>query len=754
MRAVMSVLLAGLVLGSCDDGTTAPEAAAVVPDFVSEVVAPRAVRISWEASPVAGLGYAVERRVGFSGAFTEVGRTRPQVEGVVAFIDTTVASSTLYGYRVRGVTLAGGVTAPSLARGVETPPAPGLFIATTAAGPTGSAPAALRVVVERGDTVLRSLITPATSAQVINPLAAGPYRVRLRNVPATCAVQGDSVRTVQVRDDRGARTLDSLEYKLDCRDPRTAELVVRARVTGVGVDTLVRLQINGSATQASLPDSLRVVNVTQPLRTGGTTVEFRRTLYPGTYSVQLDQLAPNCTLNGTAGRAYVATAGAIDTVNFEAACVRTRPEPPPLEVKPVRMLMAFTPLSAVRADTVTLTVQYDQTALGTERGFSAIEFTLGFDDAALAFVDFEPADLAIAAAAEVTPGTVLAALGNTQGQRRGNVVQLGRFRFRVLTATETSVATETRINFIERDIVAGTRVDTARVWVEEAELGVRAAGGTPTNPPGPTPGPSPGPTPSVVAEAGGPYSGTAGTPIQFSSAGSTVGTGVAYRWFFPGGLESSQQSPQFTFSTAGSYVVRLEVAQGTVVARDSAFVTVTAAPTPSPGPSPNPTPNPNPTPTPSPGGTALYYTFSAPAALGTERIVTMTVYLDLSQDNPQTNGPEVLGSWSLAQLRFDPAVLAFRAGTVRVGQWHNITSSSDQPLATQGILSIAATTTPGQPNRTGLVQLARIDFALRGAAGARTTTQTALGAIIGSGEVSGFNYTPFVSVQEATFVIP
>ena len=64
-----------------------------------------------------------------------------------------------------------------------------------------------------------------------------------------------------------------------------------------------------------------------------------------------------------------------------------------------------------------------------------------------------------------------------------------------------------------------------------------------------------------VANANGPYSGTEGVAVQFSSEGSmdTDGTVVSYAWDFGDGSASSAANPMHTYVAAGTYNVTLTV---------------------------------------------------------------------------------------------------------------------------------------------------------------------------------------------------
>ncbi|RME28685.1 MAG: PKD domain-containing protein, partial [Candidatus Zixiibacteriota bacterium] len=64
-----------------------------------------------------------------------------------------------------------------------------------------------------------------------------------------------------------------------------------------------------------------------------------------------------------------------------------------------------------------------------------------------------------------------------------------------------------------------------------------------------------------VANANGPYSGTVGNPVSFSSAGSNDPDGsiTAYSWDFGDGATSTAANPTHTYSAAGTYTVTLTV---------------------------------------------------------------------------------------------------------------------------------------------------------------------------------------------------
>ncbi len=84
------------------------------------------------------------------------------------------------------------------------------------------------------------------------------------------------------------------------------------------------------------------------------------------------------------------------------------------------------------------------------------------------------------------------------------------------------------------------------------------------------------------ADAGGPYSGVAGTAVHFDGSSSTDsdGTIVSYRWSFGDGATSTVESPTHTYTTAGTYTVTLTVTDDDDEAdATSTTATITATPT-------------------------------------------------------------------------------------------------------------------------------------------------------------------------------
>lgn len=83
-----------------------------------------------------------------------------------------------------------------------------------------------------------------------------------------------------------------------------------------------------------------------------------------------------------------------------------------------------------------------------------------------------------------------------------------------------------------------------------------------------------------TAKVNGPYSGTAGTAISFSSAGSTDldGSIAGYAWTFGDGATATTANPTHAYATAGTFAVTLKVTDnlGAVSAASATTATITA----------------------------------------------------------------------------------------------------------------------------------------------------------------------------------
>jgi beta-lactamase superfamily II metal-dependent hydrolase/PKD repeat protein len=81
-----------------------------------------------------------------------------------------------------------------------------------------------------------------------------------------------------------------------------------------------------------------------------------------------------------------------------------------------------------------------------------------------------------------------------------------------------------------------------------------------------------------VADPGGPYSATVGTPITFDGSNSYSPGGslpLSYRWDFGDGNTGSGESPTHMYATAGEHTVSLVVTDADGLSSDAAFTTAT-----------------------------------------------------------------------------------------------------------------------------------------------------------------------------------
>jgi PKD repeat protein len=104
----------------------------------------------------------------------------------------------------------------------------------------------------------------------------------------------------------------------------------------------------------------------------------------------------------------------------------------------------------------------------------------------------------------------------------------------------------------------------------------------PSTPPSP-----PSHNDAPTANAGGPYTGVIGTPVQFDSSQSTTVSGTtisSYSWSFGDGMTSAEVNPRHTYTIAGTYTIQLTVTDNTG-ATDTASTTATISTIAPPAPS-------------------------------------------------------------------------------------------------------------------------------------------------------------------------
>jgi PKD repeat protein len=89
------------------------------------------------------------------------------------------------------------------------------------------------------------------------------------------------------------------------------------------------------------------------------------------------------------------------------------------------------------------------------------------------------------------------------------------------------------------------------------------------------------PTLTLTANAGGPYTGQTGTPVNFTGSATYGSSPYTYSWDFGDDSTGTGATPTHTYTTAGTYTVTLTVTDNAVATDDdTATVTISESPTP------------------------------------------------------------------------------------------------------------------------------------------------------------------------------
>ena len=761
-------LAAGLAAAGCT-GVAAPDAAVDAPLAVAaEAVAPRSVKVSWarqEGTTIAG--YRIERRDNLAGGFRTIAPLVPGASSLDRFtyFDTDVEPATYYGYRIIALTALGDASPPSNVGGTRTPPLPAISVAARTAAPNASSSDNDGFIAElrRGtDTVRTPLGTNATVH--FSPLNAGRYEIALRGVAPNCALkQGtDSVRAVDVTD-IGVHTVSEVRFDIVCRDPTRAHLAAIVQQSGDTLDANgLRLTVTGIASDASLPDSQRVFHAVRTA-TGGSAAFAFENLRPGAYDVELGDISSLCTLAGSARRSHALRALAIDTTVFSLFC-----EKPIVEDtvgRPIVLQHTWSPAAAAVGTRVSLTMQLDLTALGGT-SVGGMQGTIRYNSTLLRYDSARVGAFDLLAPNGNTPGTFLFAAFNTGGQGLTGVFTVGRVWFTVIGAGPARVNTSTTLE----EVVSAGLVDlTAKVRTREARLTIGTQQGGANQPPiaeangdyqgpvgapiafssagstdadgtiatyswsfgdgGASTAPNPAHTyaaagtyvarltvtdnhgatatdsarvvvgsvsPNVppVARISAPLVGAVNAPVSLSGATSSDADGsiVGYAWILGDGETASGPVVAHAFSAPGTYTIRLTVSDDKGATHSAQHVIAVTATVQTPFPWTN--------------------TFGA---IGADRVVELTVTLNLSANIPDTPGQEALESWEVADLAWDPAKLQFFS--LSFGQGFNqsaiLSNVGSGHIALRGHLSPS--------NSTGVVTIAKLRFRATAGAGLATT---------------------------------
>lgn len=751
------------------------------------------IRLDWVAPASGDLQlYRIERRTNFSGPF------RPLAEvtaGTSTYFDSEVQPATFYGYRIVTLDRVGARSAPSVVAGALTPPLPGIrFIATLSGSPQGSGdPNGFRVRV-RGpkDT---TLALGSEDARTLSPIPTGSYTVDLEDVAPTCSVSGGLTRTVVVAD-TGLVTQPAVAFDATCVDPTRGTIVAVVGVSGDSVDTDgYRLDYAGIVTGDTVP------------AVGGTTVagtgEARSfgNLRPGDYQFTLSDVEAPCQVSGPASRNALVAPLSVDTLVFAVTCPDKGGGDPGA---PFVLRNLWTPQQGGAGATVTLDVSLDVSAVaGQEVG--SVQATLQYNAAVLSYVSASapaPAQMNNLTVNATTPGTISWLNFTTGSTPPTGLVPVARFTFTVTGSSGQSAATRTQIQTIGNFDGSETLEAEFRVVEDTFAVGTGGSGGNQ----------------APVAQAGGPYSGTVGAPIGFSSAGSTDPDGsiAGYSWAFGDGSSSTQANPSKTYQSAGTFTATLTVTDNLgATATDQTTVTVSG------GGSGNQPPvaqaggpysgttgqaisfssagssdpdgtitgyswsfgdgssstQANPTKSFAAAGsyTATLTVTDNLGATGTDQAtVTVTqagqpltwssafggfnaglgtfplvVAMDLSQDIAQTPGAEALASYVVDSLVWDPAVLEYHSLVYSSGG-----GSVNPTNATGGCKCKLSFTGVGISPNSGVVPIATINFRPVGAAGSSTTPRFYLASVLSTAALGSFNYLAVLQQVAGAITLP
>lgn len=656
------------------------------------------VRLSWLPSPEA-VSYRVERRKNHEGQFLPLDVAVPQAPDLVVFLDTEVEPETYYGYRVVAISRYGDRSAPSVVGGTRTPPPPGIVVVTESQAPVAEAadPDGYRVTIVGPDTT--SAILGTSADRRFAPLKPGSYKVILQGVIARCSIVGDSARIVTVPDS-GVNTLIPVKYNVSCRDPQRGRIVGIVSASGDSLDANgFQLQLTGVLSDASLPDSLKVVTQRAGVPPAGGTSIFDN-LKAGTYELELREVDSHCTRRDNATRTISVAAGSTDTARFVVVCESMRPDN---SNRPLVLRNAWSAASAPQGAKVSLLVTLDASARDTLK-FANVTGLVRYPGLEMRF---DSAQVAPANALDGltvngnTSGLVSFVAIDNQGVGRSGVVGVAHLHFTVQSAGPATVATRTSIEEVE----TGTnRLYQDSTYAIEDTLTI-GGGGTAKVPP--------------VANANGPYAGTVGNAISFSSSGSNDpdGGALTYAWDFGDGTTSSQPSPGKTYAAAGTYSVALTVTDDENVstsAQTTATITASGQPPVTP-----------------PANKPIIWknVWSAgSAALGEK--VQLTITLDATARSQLKVG--VVD----AMVRYNSAALRYDRG---------------DPITTNGLDLTANSPAPGQVAMVGLapsglsnvVGVARLEFTVIDT-GRISATETVLN------EVQDINFNEY---KDSTFVV-
>ncbi len=779
----------------CADGF-APLSGAPAPQNVSvTALRVDAVRVSWAPVAEVDVGsYIIERRVALAGPFAQVAVVNQTDLALLSWIDTDVEPETFYGYRVLAVTSVGDRSRPSVVGGARTPPLPGIELNITSLVTASDAldPDGYDVLIAGPDTV-RATIGTATRRR-FSPLRPGRYSVTLSGLVARCSVTGAATRSIDVIDTT-ATTITPVGFQVVCRDPSRGDIVALVTATGQAIDNEYRIDVLGEAADATLPPAERIYSSQRSLAvatpaafpnlrpgtydvtlegvasncsvTGGAT----RTVSVEALSVDTVRYAVVCLGDGpppstapfvwrnrwssrtpAAGSRVTLRAeldltansaqrvqGVQATLLYDPAVLRYEEEIAGqlsnLTVNgSVPGQVSFVAVSGVLRSGVVRVADFAFTVIGATgaRTASGTQGLLAGSPAAFQdSIRVEEDTLTVGAGGSANASPTAEANGPYPGlvgvpvnlTAAGSVDSDGSIASYAWTFGDntTGVGASPAKTYSAAGtytVVLTVTDDDGATATDQATVTITAGGGSANVLP--------------VAQANGPYTTVAGTPVALSSAGSSDPDGsiASFAWTLGNGQTVSGASPTVTYAAAGTYTVTLTVTDnrgGT--ASDQATVTVTAAPPPPPS------------------QPIVWRNVVGPIDV-VNNLVAITVSYDLRTNIAETPGVEALASFVVDSLKWDPSVLQFYA--VNLGP--NVFGTVNQSQAFAGKLSMTGTVSGAQSQ--GLITLVTIRFRLVGTPGSTTTTATTLGPLTGPSSTGFYIYNAKTRVEEGQVVVP
>lgn len=799
-RWVIAALVGAL---ACGTEQTAVQSASSVRDLRVEAIGTNAVRISWaRVNDAEVTGYEIQRREDLHGSFVTLGGQVPQAAGRIAFFDNDVKAETFYGYRVVTLSKLGGRSSPSTVGGTRTPAPPTLVVRVSTVAPNDASmdpDGYVATVIGPRDTVTTPIAT--NGDRRLSALRAGSYLVVLRGLAKNCDfTSGDSLRTATVTD-IGIETETSVRFDVSCRDPRRGSVVLRYEQDGDTTDPNgVKLSIVGLLTEPDPVDTARVYVRNETILTRIATYRYDN-LRGGQYEISLDDIDATCSVIGNRRKSVTVKALSLDTLRYNATC--TRPQFSDTVGKPIVLDHVWSATAAPTGAKVSLTTSFDASRLPAT-SFSGVSFDLGYSATVLRFDSARKADIGtLTVNGRSNPGLVLVAgLETDPGGFSGKIV-LGKLWFTVIGATGASTRTGTVLKSL-RTTGVGSTEEVSKLRAREASFtvgtfsaqnippvarangpyaattgiatqlsaigsndpdgrvvsyrwefgdGTAAAtgetvahtwqtagsytasvtvtddkGATSTDQARVTVSNSGTPNLPPTARISAPASATVNSSVTFSGTQSSDpdGTIQSYVWAFGDGTSATGPTVTKVYTATGTYNVVLTVTDNRgATATASHVVTVTTS---------------------NPGSTPFSWNATFSAVDQVNQTVDLTFTLDLTADIPETPGVEELGSFLVDSLKWDPVILRLDAFNFGPGQQQSV----DQSDIARGKVRFSGATVTGQ-NR-GVLTIARLRFKVLGGLGARTTTQTALGPLVGTPGTGSFNYRPKTDVREASFV--